>query len=135
MEEITTHFKNITLPGNLQLFAVQKDVHPFYQRASLVVNLSNPEYCVETFGMTLLEGMCYGLPVIGPPVGGPAEVVTNGVNGYCIDSRNTEMVAEKIRNIYNNKELQILLGKGALQTAEKFEEQKLQNRIEENLKN
>lgn len=134
MQEITNQFKNIDLPQNLQLYPVQKDVHPFYQRASLVVNLSNPEQCVETFGMTLLEGMCYGLPVIGPPVGGPAEVVSDGLNGYSIDSRNTEMIASKIRNIYSNKELQQQLSRGALLTAEKFEEQKLQDRIEEKLK-
>lgn len=133
MKEISDEFEDISIPQNLQLFPVQKDVHPFYQRASLVVNLSNPEQCVETFGMTLLEGMCYGLPVIGPPVGGPAEVVTDGLNGYCIDSRNTDMVASQIRNIYNNKELQQQLSKGALLTAEKFEEQKLHKSIEENL--
>ena len=133
--EIKKQFHGLALPDNLLLYPVQKDVHPFYQRASIVVNLSNPEQCVETFGMTLLEGMCYGIPVIGPSVGGPAEMVTNGVNGYCIDSRNIEIVEQKIRNIYNDKELQKHLSKGALQTAEGFEEQNLHRKVEDDLAN
>ena len=134
-EEINDYFRNTILPSNLILHPVQKDVHPFYQRASLVVNLSNPGQCIETFGMTLLEGMCYGLPVIGPPVGGPVEVVKDGINGFNIDSRNIEMVAETIERINSNKNLQLALSKGALKTSADFDEKKMNQRISESLRN
>lgn len=133
LKEIASYFNGEKFPENLVVYPVQQDVHPFYERASVVVNLSNPGQCIETFGMTLLEGMCYGLPVIGPPVGGPAEVVQDGINGYCIDSRNIDKVENTIRNIYSNKALQQQLGKGALMTAEKFEEQTMYNKIKKNL--
>ena len=132
-EEINKYFFNTTLPANLKIYPVQKDVHPFYQRASLVVNLSNPAQCVETFGMTLLEGMCYGLPVIGPPVGGPIEVISEGVNGYSIDSRNVEQLATTIRNISSNSTLQLQLSDGAKKTAGHFSEHQLHQQVEETL--
>ena len=133
--EINEYFSNISLPANLQIYPVQKDVHPFYQRASLVVNLSNPVQCIETFGMTLLEGMCYGLPVIGPPVGGPTEVIAEGINGYSIDSRNVEQLAATIRSISCNSYLQLQLSKGAKKTASHFSEHQLHQRVEKIVSN
>lgn len=128
-QEINSFFEETNIPINLTLYPAQKDVHPFYQRASLVVNLSIPDLCKETFGMTLLEGMCYGLPVIAPPAGGPTEVVRNGINGYCIDARNIESMQQSILDIRNNTELQQRLSNGALATAELFEEATLQQNV------
>lgn len=127
--EIDHFFNDMQLSSNLKLFTAQKDVHPFYERASLVVNLSIPDQCKETFGMTLLEGMCYGLPVIAPPAGGPAEVVRNGINGFCIDVRNSDEMQQSILEIHNNESLRKKLSYGALATAELFEESTLQRNV------
>lgn len=76
------------LPSNLMVHSRTNDVRSFYARADLVVNLSRVDLVTETFGLTLVEAMAMGLPVIAPPVGGPAEIVSNGVDGYLVDSRN-----------------------------------------------
>ncbi len=128
-EEIELFFKDTVLSSNLKLFPSQKDVHPFYERAGMVVNLSIPDQCKETFGMTLLEGMCYGLPVIAPPAGGPAEVVRNGFNGFCIDVRDMKQMQQSILEIEGNEALRKHLSKGALATAELFEEKALQQNV------
>lgn len=60
----------------------------FYATADLLLNLSRPDQWIETFGLTLVEAMTFGLPVIAPPVGGPIEIITDGREGFCIDSRN-----------------------------------------------
>jgi len=67
--EIAEYFKNQKIPSNLNIHPKQKNVHSFYQKANLVTNLSRPDLWVETFGMTALEAMAYGIPVIVPPVG------------------------------------------------------------------
>lgn len=128
-KDIETHFLNVELPFNLKLFTMQSDVHSFYQRASLVLNLSNPEKCVETFGMTLLEAMCYGIPVIAPPVGGPAEIVTSEVNGFCIDVRDTKQLDRAIENFSTNIELLNKISENARITAFKFTEEKLKQKV------
>lgn len=40
-----------------------------------MLNLTNKNQAIETFGMTPLEAMTCGLPVIVPTVGGIAELV------------------------------------------------------------
>lgn len=78
------------LPSNLTVHSRTNDAHFYYSQADLVVNLSRIDLVTETFGLTLVEAMSMGLPVIGPPAGGPAEIVSSGSDGYLIDSRNLE---------------------------------------------
>lgn len=73
--------------GNMTIHPQTKDPADYYEKADLVVNLSRVDLCIETFGLTLAEAMAFGIPVIAPPVGGPAEIVTHGREGFCIDSR------------------------------------------------
>ncbi len=68
----------------MSIYPRQSDVAPFYGEASVVLVLTNPRMAIETFGLTALEAMTAGLPCVVPPVGGIAEMVTDGVNGYQI---------------------------------------------------
>lgn len=68
-------------------FILHKNTHPFYQEASIILNLSDVNLWVETFGLTILEGMAYQLPAIVPPVGGVIELVEENKNGFLIDSK------------------------------------------------
>lgn len=69
---------------NLFVFSSTKDVHPFFKRAQVVLNLSHPNSWVESFGMTALEAMAYGVPCIVPKVGGISELVTEA-SGFRIN--------------------------------------------------
>jgi L-malate glycosyltransferase len=89
--------KNIT--DNLSIFAVQTNLHPFYQWADVVLNLSHPDKWIETFGLTIIEGMAYGLPAIVPPVGGITELVDAGVNGYLVNSTDMQQLADKLNQL------------------------------------
>lgn len=80
-QEINAYFAT-SLPLNLQIVPRQQSLTSFYQAASVLLNLSRPHECIETFGLTILEAMSYGVPVIVPPVGGPAEVVRDGREGF-----------------------------------------------------
>ena len=94
---------NILYHENLEIWDRQSDVFPFYERASLVLNLSNKKKVLETFGLTVLEAMTMGLPVIVPTEGGIAEMVEDGVNGYKIDVQNLEEIENKINKILLDK--------------------------------
>lgn len=110
---------------NLAIHPRQEDVSPFYNRASLVLNLSNKELFIETFGLTALEAMSAGLPVIVPTVGGIAEIVENGVNGYKTDVQELDKIEENIKNILSNQELYISLSKGALEHSKRYSAKKM----------
>lgn len=96
--------------------------HPseFYARADLVLNLSRTDQCIETFGLTLVEAMTFGVPVIAPPVGGPAEIVTHGREGYCIDSRDGAALQAAVLELADNPDLAMAMSKAARIRASEF---------------
>lgn len=112
--------KSLATPPNLTVYPRQDDVVPFYSKASLVLNLSDRHRFVETFGLTALEAMTAGLPVIVPTVGGIAEMVEDGKNGYRIDVQNREKIKETIKDILTDKELFISLSNDALKCSKKY---------------
>lgn len=95
-DELKRFFANTQLAANVELFPAQHDVHPHYQWADAVLNLSRSSEWVETFGLTIIEAMAYKLPVITPEVGGVVELITNGVEGYQVDSRNLPLLSQKL---------------------------------------
>lgn len=106
--------------SNLQIVGSQKNLHPFYSEADLIVNFSVPNQIVETFGLTILEGMSYGLPCVVPPVGGITELVVDGLNGYKIDSRETKEMICKIRLMFENKSIYNQMSKESMIMSMKF---------------
>ncbi|MDX2346616.1 MAG: glycosyltransferase family 4 protein [Legionella sp.] len=88
--EVNLFFHDEVLPTNLLMLPKQSDVTKYYLESDLLVSFSRPDLWVETFGLTIVEGMSYGLPVIVPPIGGPSEIIKNGEHGYLIDSRDLD---------------------------------------------
>ncbi len=86
-----------TLPNNLTIYPSQSDIHPLLRKADLMLNLSIPSLWIETFGMTILEAMAYGIPSIVPNVGGPTELIIDGYNGYCIDVTDVDEIIFSIK--------------------------------------
>jgi glycosyltransferase involved in cell wall biosynthesis len=89
---------------NINFHSRTNDPGAFYSRAHLVLNLSRVDQVIETFGLTLIEAMAFGLPVIAPPAGGPMEIMSHGVEGFFIDSRNTAALLEKITFLADDNE-------------------------------
>jgi len=100
---IDDFFNGQVLPSNLKIFPKQKNVHPFYERASLVLNLSHPDKWLETFGLTAIEAMAYGVPVIVPGAGGIAEVVEDKVNGWHVDPRDSKFLLTVVSAVLENQ--------------------------------
>lgn len=94
--KINNFFKDFNVPSNCEILPSQNDIHSFLYDADLMLNLSNPFFWVETFGMTILEAMPYGIPSIVPNVGGPLELVTDDYNGYCVDVTDIRQISNAI---------------------------------------
>lgn len=112
--------KSVRPPGNVKIWSKQNDMHPFYYNADVIMNLTIPSLCVETFGMTILEGMAYGLPAIVPNVGGPLEIVQNGIEGYSIDVCDFNVLKDTIYKITTDESTYMRLSKAALKRSFEF---------------
>ncbi len=114
------YFAATTVPLNVTIHPRTDDPAAHYSRASLVMNLSRPDQWVETFGLTLLEAMAFGIPVIAPPVGGPVELVSEGCEGFLIDCRNGDELAEKVLQLADDEALCLKLSVAARGRAAQF---------------
>lgn len=121
--------KRICATENITIYPRQDDVAPFYNRASLVLNLTNRRYAIETFGLTALEAMTAGLPVIVPTVGGIAEMVADGENGFRIDSQESGKIEQHIEKILRNKSFFVNLSKNALAKSRLYDAGHMVNNI------
>ena len=72
-----------------------------YQHARFLVLPS----LVEPFGITLLEAMACGCPVIATRIGGVPEIVKNGYNGFLVNPYDIEDLSEKIELLANHDEI------------------------------
>lgn len=93
---IDDFFSEIQVPSNCEIIPSQSDVHPFLYETDLLLSLTNPSHAIETFGMTILEAMSYGIPSVVPNVGGPIELIKHDVSGYCVDVTDVRVVAEHV---------------------------------------
>ncbi|WP_291287477.1 glycosyltransferase family 4 protein [Flavobacterium sp.] len=118
--EIEHYFKDVKLPENLIIYPTQTDTHPFYCEASIVLNLSDPKFWIETFGLTILEAMSYGLPTIVPPVGGVTELVTEEKNGYLVESKRIDQISNKLKELFENKELYKYMSSNAFERSKQY---------------
>jgi len=121
----------LRIPPNLNVYPRTDDVTQFYNRTSLVVNLSNPDQFIETFGLTALEAMSCALPVIVPPVGGIAEMVTDGVNGYRINVSDKKSLIHTISTILTDRELYATLASNALEYSRNYSSDTMIDKISE----
>lgn len=50
----------------------------------------------EPFGLTLIEAMVRGVPVVATKSGGPGEIVEDGISGFLVEVGDAEAIAEKM---------------------------------------
>lgn len=107
-------------PSNLTIHPPSNRPEDFYSEADVVLNLSRPDLCIETFGLTLLEAMAFGIPVVAPNVGGPAELVRDGQEGFLIDSRDSQALDAAIDRLAHDGETYSAMAAAARTRAKQF---------------
>lgn len=64
----------------------------------------------EGMSNAMIEAMCLGLPVISTKVAGATDFVQDGKNGFLVDIKDYETIAERMCQLVENKELQQSVG-------------------------
>lgn len=126
-EQVDNYLQEV--PKNLTVYARQNDVSRFYNQSSIVLNLSDKNKFIETFGLTALEAMSAGVPVIVPTVGGIAELVEDGVNGYRMDVQDLDGICKCIETVLSDEGIFLHLAAEALEGSKRFSEKEMTDRI------
>lgn len=128
-EEINHWLADKSVLHNITVLPSQSEVSQFYKKAHLVLNLSHVDQWVETFGLTIIEAMAYGIPVIVPPVGGPAEIVAHGKEGFLVSAYDQTLLINYIQQLQSNSTLRTMMSKNARKRVTDFSEEKFNQKI------
>jgi glycosyltransferase involved in cell wall biosynthesis len=94
-----------------------KELPERYRTSSVVVNPS----LSESFGISIVEGMACGIPVVGTKVGGMLETIVDGETGLLVESERPDLLVEAILSLLNDPETAGQMGrKGRARAVERF---------------
>jgi len=69
-----------------------------------------PSTSSEPFGLTMLEAMASGKPMVVTDAGGMPEIIKDGINGFVIPIKNFEMLASRILQLLDDKRMTYRFG-------------------------
>lgn len=107
--------KKISPPDNINTFFKPNNIIELYQNSGFVINLTDHKKCIETFGLTLVEGMANGCIPIAPNYGGPREIISHDF-GYLFNEFSCEDIFKFIKNIFDNDQFSFYSKQASLQS-------------------
>lgn len=98
--------KSYSVPSTIKIVYSPSNVLDYYRDADLLVNLTNRDCIIESFGLTIAEALTNGIPVLCPGIGGPKELLgMNNEYGMLMDERSLDEVKIKLDLLIENQEL------------------------------
>ncbi|NGO13479.1 glycosyltransferase family 4 protein [Streptomyces sp. HC44] len=127
-ERLQSLIDGLGLTGHARLMGPRTPIEAEFAKSSLVVSASD----AESFGMTLVEAMRCGVPVISTdcPLG-PAEIITDGVNGRLVPVGDARALAEAMLDLIADDSARREMGRAALASAHRYDAEPIVGRYED----
>jgi glycosyltransferase involved in cell wall biosynthesis/SAM-dependent methyltransferase len=112
-KQIEAQIADLGLAPRILRLGFRADAYRYYPFFDLLVHTPVPERfggASEAFGSPVAEAMGYRLPVIASRLGGPAEIVEEGVTGELIEPGNAGELAEKILQLLRDPARRLRMG-------------------------
>lgn len=129
--QVKPDVRGISFPIDFIENPPQDKLAEWYRKSDLFLFTS----IYEGFGMPVLEAMASGIPVVTTNCGGINEFVKDGYNALVAEVYDIDSLANLVGYLLNNKEEREALGKLGLETAIKFNKDKIIKSFEEYLLN
>lgn len=117
------------IPPNVYIYVRPENISELYLNSFFVLNLSIESEWIETFGLTLLEGMSFASVPIGPTVGGPVDFISDSC-GFLTSSNNITSIKNFIELLSDNYSIWEYYAKNSLLVADTFSFYEYQKDIE-----
>lgn len=104
------------LENQIKFLGFTNNMKDEYINSSIYVSASR----WEGFGLTIIEAMECGVPVIAFKNTGPSEIINNNINGILIERENVDLLAKKLSELIENEELRSSLSNKAIERASDF---------------
>ncbi|MGX2996600.1 glycosyltransferase family 4 protein [Streptomyces sp. JNUCC 64] len=117
-ERLQRRIDRLELADRAVLMGPRSPIEPEFAKASLLVSASD----AESFGMTLVEAMRCGVPVVSTdcPLG-PAEIVRDGVDGRLVPVGDADALASAVLELIDDDAGRRAMGVAALEGARRYD--------------
>ena len=117
-ESLKSEAESLGLAKNIIFTGHRTDIDSIVPELDVLIHAASEP---EPFGLTVIEGMAAGKPVIATAAGGILDIITDGHNGLLVPPKNPEAMAEALVRLASSSEQRIALGNNAMKTVrEKF---------------
>lgn len=120
--------ETLGIAGQVEFTGFMDDVQSIYQRLDILVHAST---IPEPFGQVVVEGMAHGLPVVAANTGGPAEIITDEVDGLLYPMGHVDALAERLRALAVDADRCMQIGKHAARRATRFSPERIATDLRE----
>jgi len=100
----------------IQWLGHRTDVRELLMKSHIV---AFPSFYREGVPKSLIEASAIGRPIVTTNSVGCKDVVEDGVNGYLIPIKDSEVLADRLKRLIDNKDLRIAMGKKSREFAER----------------
>lgn len=115
------------LHNHVFLMGSANPIEPEWVKGSIAAVTSSQ----ESFGMTIVEAMRSGLPVVSTDCPhGPGEIITDGSDGRLVPVGDTDAVADALLGLINDDERRAAMGAAALENSARFDPGQIAERHE-----
>jgi len=114
LESLKQRVEALSLKNRVHFSGFTKEVDAYMQLCDVTVMATEN----ETFGLVVIESMANCTPVIAKNMGGPLEIIEDGVDGIFFDGSAKDL-AHKIEMLFNDKDLLEALREHALEKVHK----------------
>ncbi|MVO89569.1 glycosyltransferase [Streptomyces sp. p1417] len=119
---------DLGLYNHVFLMGPAHPIEPEWAKGSIAAVTSS----LESFGMTIVEAMRCGLPVVATDCPhGPGEIIDNGVDGRLVEVGNADAIAGGLLELINDDALRQRMAGAALQDSERFDPARIAERYED----
>lgn len=109
-KELEEYISEKKLDKVVKLLGQVNNMSEFYADIDIFVL---PSIQPEPFGLVVIEAMEYGLPVIATNHGGPVEIITEGEEGYLVDYKDANQMANRIIELVSDPDKRRYMGENA----------------------
>jgi len=104
------------LAGQVELLGARPDIAALMGEADALANSS----VFEGLPITLIEAAMSGLPTVASEVGGNAEVVADGANGFLVPPRRPDLLADALFELLSDEARYVAFSQAALAQGRRF---------------
>lgn len=126
-QQYEAYIKDNNLQQNVKMIGYRTDISNFYSIADLYIM---PSFR-EGLSKSMMEAMCYGLPVVASRIRGNVDLLGEGEGGILCNPNHTEEFTEAIKKMYEDENLRKQFANRNLEYVKKFDLEVVKKQLKE----